>query len=55
MMLALNFDYHSAFLKSPLPFKFGINIKGNPDKYKVRFQEGPNSARGHGVAERRCC
>ena len=35
--LALNFDYHIAVLKSPLPFKFGINIKGNPDKYKVRF------------------
>ncbi len=39
--LALNFDYHTpAFLESPLPFKFGINIKGNPDKYKVRFKGG---------------
>lgn len=35
--LALNFKYHIAVLKSPLPFKFGINISGNPDKYKVRF------------------
>lgn len=35
--LAMNFDYHIAVLKSPLPFKFGITIKGNPDKYKVRF------------------
>lgn len=35
--LALNFDYHIAVLKSPLPFKFGINIKGNPDKYKIRL------------------
>ena len=35
--LALNFDYHIAVLKSPLPFKFGVNIKGNPDKYKVRL------------------
>ncbi len=35
--LALNFNYHISVLKSPLPFKFGINIKGNPDKYKVRF------------------
>lgn len=34
--LALNFDYHIAVLKSPLPFKFGINLKGNPDKYKIR-------------------
>ena len=35
--LAMNFDYHIAVLKSPLPFKFGITISGNPDKYKVRF------------------
>lgn len=35
--LALNFDYHIAVLKSPLPFKFGVNIKGNPDNYKVRL------------------
>lgn len=35
--LALNFDYHIAVLKSPLPFKFGVNIKGNPDDYKVRL------------------
>ena len=35
--LNLNFDYHIAVLKSPLPFKFGVNIKGNPDKYKVRL------------------
>ncbi len=43
--LAMNFDYHISVLKSPLPFKFGINIKGNPDKYKIRlggarFREG---------------
>lgn len=35
--LALNFNYHLAVLKSPLPFKFGITVSGNPDKYKVRF------------------
>ena len=35
--MALNFDYHVAVLKSPLPFKFGINLKGNPDKFKVRI------------------
>lgn len=35
--LAMNFDYHIAVLKSPLPFKFGITIKGNPDKYKIRL------------------
>lgn len=35
--LALNFNYHIAVLKSPLPFKFGINLKGNPDDFKVRL------------------
>ncbi|MDE6099108.1 MAG: hypothetical protein K2G24_09495 [Muribaculaceae bacterium] len=35
--LDMNFNYHIAVLKSPLPFKFGVNIKGNPDKYKVRL------------------
>lgn len=35
--IAMNFDYHLSVLKSPLPFKFGINISGNPKKYKVRF------------------
>lgn len=43
--LNMNFDYHIAVLKSPIPFKFGITIKGNPDKYKIRlggakFKEG---------------
>ncbi|MDE6287881.1 MAG: hypothetical protein K2M00_03740, partial [Muribaculaceae bacterium] len=35
--LAMNFDYHVAVLKSPLPFRFGINIKGKPSKYKIRL------------------
>lgn len=35
--LALNFDYHIAVLKSPIPFKFGINISGNPEHYKIRL------------------
>lgn len=35
--MAMNFDYHVAVLKSPLPFKFGITVKGNPDKYKIRL------------------
>ena len=34
--LAFNFDYHIAVLKSPLPFKFGINLRGNPDDYSIR-------------------
>lgn len=35
--MALNFDYHVAVLKSPLPFRFGITLKGNPDDFKVRL------------------
>lgn len=35
--LAMNFNYHIAVLKSPLPFKFGINISGNPDDMKIRL------------------
>ncbi len=35
--LAMNYDYHVAVLKSPLPFKFGINISGNPDDMKIRL------------------
>lgn len=35
--MALNLDYHVAVLKSPLPFKFGINIRGNVDHMKIRL------------------
>ncbi len=35
--LAMNLNYHIAVLKSPLPFKFGINIKGNVDDMKIRL------------------
>ena len=35
--MKLNLDYHVAVLKSPLPFKFGINIKGTPEKLKIRL------------------
>ena len=34
--LDMNFNYHVSVLKSPIPFKFGINISGNPDKFKIR-------------------
>lgn len=34
--LAMNLNYHVAVLKSPLPFKFGINISGNVDDMKIR-------------------
>lgn len=53
--LAMNFDYHISVLKSPLPFKFGITLKGNPDKYKIRlggakYKEG-RAAEHIGVAD----
>ncbi|MDE6266624.1 MAG: hypothetical protein K2M07_04655 [Muribaculaceae bacterium] len=35
--LALNLNYHISVLKSPLPFKFGINISGNVDDMKIRL------------------
>lgn len=34
---ALNLKYHIAVLKSPIPFKFGINISGTPEKLKIRL------------------
>lgn len=35
--LAMNLNYHVSVLKSPLPFKFGINIKGTPEDMKIRL------------------
>ena len=35
--MAMNLNYHIAVLKSPLPFKFGINIKGDVDNMKIRL------------------
>lgn len=35
--LAMNLNYHISVLKSPIPFKFGINIKGTPDDMKIRL------------------
>ena len=32
--LDMNFDYHISILKSPVPFKLGLNIRGNLDKMK---------------------
>lgn len=32
-----NMYYHVSVLRSPIPFKFGINIYGTFDKYKIRF------------------
>lgn len=36
--LDMNLDYHIAVLKSPIPFKFGLNIKGRP--HHLRFSLG---------------
>lgn len=33
----LNLNYHVSILKSPIPFKFGINVKGTADKMKIRL------------------
>lgn len=35
--LDFNLNYHVAVLKSPIPFKFGINIKGVPGHMKIRL------------------
>ena len=32
-----NFKYHISVIKSPIPFKFGINLKGNFDKWNFRL------------------
>ncbi|OUN70235.1 AsmA-like C-terminal region-containing protein [Barnesiella sp. An55] len=32
--LDMNFNYHISILKSPIPFKLGLNISGNLDKMK---------------------
>ncbi len=46
--MKLNLDYHVAVLKSPIPFKFGINIKGTPEKLKIRL--GKARLNEHSVA-----
>ena len=34
--LDMTFDYHLSVLKSPVPFKLGIDISGNLDKFKYK-------------------
>lgn len=34
--LDMNLNYHVSILKSPIPFKFGVNVKGSPGKLKIR-------------------
>ena len=33
----MNYDFHVSILKSPIPFKFGVNISGNVDDMKIRL------------------
>lgn len=33
--MAMNLNYHVSVLKSPIPFKFGINIKGTTEHMKI--------------------
>lgn len=35
--LDMTFNYHISVLKSPVPFKLGINITGNLDDFKIRI------------------
>ncbi len=35
--LDMTFDYHISVLKSPVPFKLGIDITGNLDKFKYKI------------------
>ncbi len=35
--MAMNYKYHISVLKSPLPFKFGINVSGDIDDMKIRI------------------
>ncbi|MCH5345741.1 MAG: hypothetical protein J1E63_01445 [Muribaculaceae bacterium] len=38
--LALNYNYHVSILKSPVPFKFGINLTGNAGDGKMKVRLG---------------
>ena len=33
----MSFDYHISVLKSPIPFRLGVNIFGTLDKFKFRI------------------
>jgi hypothetical protein len=34
--LDMNFDYHISVTDSPLPFRLGVDVSGNPDKMKFK-------------------
>jgi len=35
--LDMTFDYHITVIRSPIPFRFGVNLIGNPDDWKIRL------------------
>lgn len=35
--LDMSFDYHITVLKSPVPFKLGLNVSGTPENMKIRL------------------
>ena len=37
--LDMTYDYHVSVLKSPIPFKTGVDIKGNMDDYKIKLSK----------------
>lgn len=49
--LEMNLNYHVSVLKSPLPWKFGINISGTPDNMKIRLGGAKVKENGEGAIE----
>ena len=49
--LDMHLNYHVSVLKSPLPFKFGINITGTPDDMKIRLGGAKVKENGEGAVE----
>lgn len=49
--LDMNLNYHVSVIKSPLPWKFGINIKGTPDNMKIRLGGAKVKENGEGYVE----
>lgn len=50
--MSMNLNYHVSVLKSPIPFKFGINIGGQADNMKIRIGRAKfkENMVGHSVA-----
>jgi hypothetical protein len=48
--MALNYKYHIGVIKSPIPFKFGINVSGTGEKMKIRL--GRNKFNNKNISQR---